>query len=266
MNSFLIYMFHGPDFRVRSEDMWKCVSLADGLSRDSGVPTISDEAKLYFGHSCPVYFWIGTEGEPHLRPLSASPLFFSIWKIGMWALLHSPDMEINGSKTPHLEHPTFFGSHSLVQWPLVCVCLCVLRRCFPPLPEASSTAGQEAASEAGAHCPRSTDWPGSCHLQRGGLPSGTFPSGLRSPAWGAVRSLPMSSSAPSSICLGKADTETWQSVDTDPRGLLGWSLLLLEWRVDVQFTRCLLTLGHSPREEEDGGKVRWLELLGQFSS
>lgn len=84
-----------------------------------------------------------------------------------------------------------------------------------------------AASAIEAHCPQSAGWLGSCHLQRGGLPSGTLPSGHRSPAWGAVRSPPMSSSAPASIWLGKVATETWPSVDTDPRGLPGWSLLPL---------------------------------------
>ena len=81
----------------------------------------------------------------------------------------------------------------------------------PPLPEAFSTAGRAAASAAGARCPLSTGWLESCHLQRGGLPSGTFPSGPHSPAWGAARSPPTSSSAPASICFGKAAAETWPS-------------------------------------------------------
>lgn len=112
--------------------------------------------------------------------------------------------------------------------------VCVFRSRLPgSLPEASSTAGGEAASSAEPPCRWSSAWRGRCCLQRGSRPSGTCSSGPRSPVWGAAKSPPARPSALPSLCRGKTTIETCQGPRIrTPRD----SLLLLKWREDAQLT------------------------------
>lgn len=150
----------------------------------------------------------------------------------MWGLNLVPFTwrSMTASKTRHWKkapHPgkEGLGGHTL--------CASFRSPLASPLPEASSTAGAEAASAAEAPCRWSSARRGRRCLQRGIHSSGTYSLGPRSPVWGAGQSPPSHPSALPSFCRGKMTIETCQGprIQT-PQD----SLLLLKRRADVQLT------------------------------
>lgn len=121
--------------------------------------------------------------------------------------------------------------------------------CACPLPEVSSTARPEAASAAAALGRWSSGWPGSCCLQRGSRPSGTFAAGPRSPVRGAAKSPASGPSAPASICLRKVATATWQDADPTPS-------VFPETESGCSVEPLPINTLPSPQGGEDGGNVR----------
>ena len=131
-----------------------------------------------------------------------------------------------------------------------------------PLPEAASTPGGSAASAAEAHCRWSAGRPGSSCPQRDCRPSGNFPSGPRSPVWGAAKNAPLSLRASASSFCRQETTWPWLGPHR-PQGPVDGLRRLKQTAEGAQCPHVLLRLCQaSGGEEEDGGMGWWCRRGG----
>ena len=125
-----------------------------------------------------------------------------------------------------------------------------------PLPEAASTPGGSAASAAEAHCRWSAGRPGSSCPQRDCRPSGNFPSGPRSPVWGAAKNAPLSLRASASSFCRQETTWPWLGPHR-PQGPVDGLRRLKQTAEGAQCPHVLLRLCQASGEEEEDGGMGW---------